>query len=161
MIEGKKAPPDKFGAHLYKHGLRKHPLYGIWCHIKERCSKDACPAYPDYGGRGITVCSEWINDAEAFITWAIDAGWTTGLFIDRIDNDGPYSPENCRWTDRKTNNNNKRGLVMVTVEGQQYSLAEAVEKFSVQKYGTVYYRLKKGWSVQDALFGARRINQHG
>ena len=91
-----------------KHGFRHHPLYTVWRHMKNRCANSNNWAYKWYGGRGITVCDKWINDAKAFILWALDNGWEKGLQIDRIDNDGNYEPSNCRFVTPKENANNRR-----------------------------------------------------
>jgi|DEB0MinimDraft_10_1074344.scaffolds.fasta_scaffold24799_2 hypothetical protein len=92
-----------------KHGKRKHPLYGVWKSIRKRCNNPNDTAYPNYGGRGISVCKEW-DDFDQFLKWAKANGWEpdSGLLIDRIDNNGNYHPENCRWVDRSTSNVNQR-----------------------------------------------------
>ena len=92
------------------HGLRYTRLYDIWADIKKRTLNPKNKAYNDYGGRGIKVCEEWKNDFMSFYDWAMLNGYeeNKGLSIDRIDNDGNYEPNNCRWVSSNIQNRNKR-----------------------------------------------------
>lgn len=132
------------------HGLSNHPLYGIWSGIKDRCTNETRAYYNNYGGRGIKMCDEWFNDFESFYTWAIENGWKKGLSIDRIDNNGDYCPNNCRWVDIITQANNCRRNVYLEYNGETHTLAEWSRIVGI-KSSTISRRLQLGWSVEKAL----------
>ena len=86
---------------------RKHPLKSTWLAMKNRCYNKNRPRYKDCGGRGITICDEWLN-YEKFEEWCLDNGWQQGLTIDRIDNNSGYCPNNCQIITRSENSKKKR-----------------------------------------------------
>ena len=115
-----------------KHGMSNSRLFKIWPGMKARCYNKNVPAYKNYGERGISVCTSWIESFEEFEKWSFEHGYSDDLEVDRIDNNGPYSPQNCRWVSRKENCRNRRNNYQVEVNGIIYqSAAEATEKLKI------------------------------
>ncbi len=106
------------------HGLATHTLHSIWSTMKGRCYGEYSIGYKHYGGRGITVCDEWKNDFMAFYNWCMANGWEKGLHIDRRENNGNYTPDNCRIVTQKVNNNNKRNNVSVTIGDKTKNMSQ-------------------------------------
>jgi len=90
------------------HGMTKHPLGRIYNSMKDRCYNENCKDYRYYGERGIGICDEWLEDRTRFFDWAFANGWEKGLTLDKIDNDGMYSPDNCQWITQSENSKKKR-----------------------------------------------------
>jgi hypothetical protein len=134
---------------LRKHGLSYTPEYRAWQTMRLRCTDPSNPAYPDYGGRGISVCERWMDSPEAFIS---DMGTKPSqeYEIDRINNHGNYEPGNCRWTTRKENCRNRRSTIWVSFRGERRVLCELCEQFGTN-VDACTKRLLAGWSVEDAV----------
>lgn len=134
-------------------------LRKIWESMHERCEYEKHQQYHNYGGRGISVCDEW-SEYIPFAKWAFRNGYAEDLSIDRIDPDGMYEPNNCRWTTMKVQANNKRTNRIVTYKGQKYTLTELAEKSGINKT-TLKERLNLGWSVEDAVERPVRLRTKG
>lgn len=120
--------------------------------MKNRCFNDGDEDYRRYGARGITVCNEWLNDFAAFREWSCSHGYAKGLSIDRIDNDGDYCPENCRWATQTQQSRNTRFNHPLTAFGETKLLCEWIEdKRCKVKYTTLWNRLKWKWDAEKAL----------
>jgi hypothetical protein len=126
----------------------------LWCAIKQRCHNPNNRAFRYYGERGIVMCESWRDSFDSFIA---DMGSrpSNGHSIDRIDNDGPYAPWNCRWATRTEQARNKRNNVILTHSGQSLGIVEWSVKTGISK-ATIYRRKKLGWSDEKALTTAVR-----
>lgn len=179
------------------HGESSTRLFGIWSGMKNRCYNENEPSYKNYGARGIQVYEDWRSSYESFRDWALANGYRDDLTIDRIDVNGNYCPENCRWINWKAQANNKRTNHVIEYCGEKHTIAEWCERLNIPKYiiydglrvgksfseiveaphtkrrlitfrgeslpvsawerrmglgrKTLYHRLERGWSVEDAL----------
>ena len=130
------------------HGQSGTVEYKTWLNIKQRCSDPNHHSYPDYGGRGITICPEWEHDYLAFLAHV--GKRPPGMTIERIENDKGYQPGNVRWAPRVEQNKNRRNVRMLTYNGKTKSVAEWGREVGIGKE-TIYYRLNQGWSIERAL----------
>lgn len=128
------------------HGLSATPEYEVWTGMIDRCMNQECEKYADYGGRGIRVCERWL-DVRNF--YADMAPRPEGLSLGRRDNDGDYTPDNCRWESWDEQRNNKRTTVWVTYMGEEMSISQCARKLGIH-YQTLRSRLLNG-SLHDAL----------
>lgn len=184
------------------HGESNTRLFRVWGSVKNRCYNENEPSYKNYGDRGIGVCAAWLTNYEAFRDWALANGYDENApygecTLDRIDVNGNYSPENCRWVNLKIQANNKTTSHFIDYRGERHTIAEWSELLGVPKYiihdglragkpfdeiveghhttrhlitfcgetlplrtwerrmglgcKTLYHRIKKGWSIEDAL----------
>ena len=133
-----------------KHGkARKERLYNIWVGMRQRCRDKNSKDYKRYGGRGIAVCPSW-EDYRTFRDWAMSSGYEDTLTIDRIDSNGNYEPNNCRWASYKEQNNNLRSNVMVIYEEEEMTMKQLAEKVGMS-YTLLKQRLSRGWTVEKAV----------
>lgn len=123
-----------------KHGYATHPAYNVWKKMIGRCYNCKNKNYHQYGGRGITVYQEWLNNPKSFVIWAENSGYKKGLQIDRIDNDGNYEPSNCRWATPKTNNRNRGNNVHLTINGVTKTQIEWAEELGVHYTTLIRHR---------------------
>lgn len=139
-----------------KHGLtferdrKPTRIYRIWIQMKIRCFKINDSHFKDYGARGITVCEEWLDDFKSFHDWAISNGYADNLTIDRIDVNGNYCPENCRWATAYEQTKNRRNTVFVEYDGDVHTLNEW-SKITGIGYQTLFYRYKVGKTPDEIL----------
>ena len=133
-----------------KHGMYSTKLYAVYSSMKARCRNKNNRNWHNYGGRGITVCEEWLNDFKAFYDWSINNGYSEGLTLDRIDNDKGYSPDNCRWATYETQQNNKRTNVYVMYKGETKTPSQLAHKYGVNAK-MVCQRVRSGWDIERAL----------
>ena len=133
------------------HAGRGERLYYIWRGMKSRCTNNGNKDFSKYGGRGISVCNEWFCNYANFREWALKNGYRNDLTIDRIDVNGNYCPENCRWITLKEQSRNKRITIYVTVNGVTKPLSEMCEDYRI-KYQSAYGLIhRKGWEPQEAI----------
>lgn len=126
-------------------------LWGRWHGIKKRCLNERDARYHQYGGRGIKVCDEWLESFDNFADWALSHGYKEHLTLERIDVDGDYCPENCKWITLQEQAFNKRDTKWVDYKGEHVQLKVLCERLGVT-YDTVHDRIyRRGWSVEDAI----------
>lgn len=131
------------------HGQTNSRLYQIWHDMKERTQNRNNKNYKRYGGRGIKVCAQW-KKFDDFRKWALDNGYKENLTIERINNNGNYCPENCRWATKEEQNRNKRDNVILEYKGERKILADWA-KDKGMSYACLKNRIKRGWSIEKAL----------
>lgn len=135
------------------HGMSKTRIYRIYKEMYARCYSPKRPEYPDYGGRGIAICDEWLDEENGFMNfynWAMANGYADNLTIDRINKDGNYEPSNCRWATAKEQARNTRNTVFLTYKGETKSVPEWSEIIGISK-DTLTYRKRSGWSDKDCI----------
>ena len=121
------------------HNDTKTRLFKIWSGMKERCYRVNHKHYKNYGGRGIEICTEWKDDYLTFKQWALCNGYKENLTLDRINVNGNYEPQNCRWITVKEQMNNKRNNHLIKIEGKMLTISQISEKYNIPK-STVRWR---------------------
>lgn len=138
-----------------KHGGTHTRLYVVWCRMMDRCYKPYVERYKNYGGRGITVCDEW-HDFSVFRKWAIESGYDPNAkhydcTLDRIDVNGNYCPENCRWIPMSEQFNNTTRSHYVCVNEEHLTISQASKKYGISA-ATIWARLNQlGWEEEKAV----------
>lgn len=132
------------------HGMSGTRLYAIYAGMKSRCLNKNRPAFYRYGGRGITICNEWVNDPQAFLDWALASGYTDKLTIERKDNSKGYSPDNCCWATDTEQCRNRRSNVYITIKNQTKTATDWAKDFGISRVA-VLKRIKRGWNPVDAV----------
>lgn len=129
--------------------MKKHPLRKVWVSMIHRCTNPSAPNYSYYGGRGVSVCAQWLD---SFDQWLVDVGDRPSAQhqLDRIESNKPYEPGNVKWSTRRQNIRNRRCTKMVCVDGVRLPLGEYCEAHGLY-YPTINSRLLNGWSVERAL----------
>lgn len=139
------------------HGMSKTRLYKVWSYMITRCYNEKFVHFPDYGGRGIVMCDEWRNDFMIFYHDMKD-GYQRGLQLDRINVNGNYCKENCRWATAKQNARNKRNNVYATINGETKLVVEWAEENAVKNYTSIHRRLKNGFKERHLLHGKPKFD---
>jgi hypothetical protein len=135
---------------LTTHGLTNSPEYSIHWNMISRCANEKNKAYQNYGGRGISVCKEWLESFECFYA-DMGARPTAGHSLDRIDVNGNYEPSNCRWATKSEQMSNMRSNRFISIDGETKILSEW-SKISGVLPDTIAYRLDKNWDTRKAVF---------
>ena len=131
-------------------------LYQVWSNMKSRCNNPNNKRYKNYGGRGIKVCKEWEQDFKAFYDWAIMSGYDSNAnfgecTIDRIDINGDYEPNNCRWISNKEQQSNRQNNRFIKYKNETKTLTQWSECLGIS-FSTLKYRLDDAkWSIDEAL----------
>lgn len=153
---------------LETHGLSSHRTNAIYHNIKQRCYNVNNASYKNYGGRGITMCSDWYNDYTEFYKWSVENGYSDELTIDRIDNDGNYEPNNCRWAskteqaiNRRVRSNSKTGITGVEYNERNGNYRALItvnkEKIDLGFYNTLKEASKVRRSAEKKYFNDENV----
>lgn len=123
---------------LAKHRLKTHPLYSVWMGVRQRCQKEYCKSFKDYGGRGIKVCDEWAKDFMPFYNWAVNNGYKKGLQLDRINNNGDYEPSNCQFITQKENLRKTRNVKLTVTRAKHIRILHKLSGMTAAEISRLY-----------------------
>lgn len=152
----------------FKHGMSDTRLYRIYYHMVQRCTNPNNARYKYYGGRGIKVCKEWLEDKELFFQWSMQNGYADNLTIDREDVNGDYCPQNCRWITNKEQQENKQNTIVCSLFGEEKPSCVVADDNGINKR-TVGERAKRGLKDEEliknpvhrkVLYEGKRYNLH-
>ena len=151
----KNRPNIKLGTHSRLKKVLEPQLYlklrNAWYGMMRRCYTEDRPDYHHYREYKIEVCDSWLKNFDEFALWALDHGVKKNLSLDRVNNNAGYSPENCRWVEKKIQVNNSSQNVLISYNGEEKTIAEWAETLGI-KYGTLYARIiTQGWNIEKAL----------
>lgn len=143
----------------------KRRLKSIYYGMKQRCYNQNGINYKYYGGKGIFICDEWLNDFEKFYEWSLQNGYSDNLTIDRIDSNKEYSPENCKWSSKSEQAYNRSMSVKLTLNGETKYLTQWAKQLNIDKK-TLSWRYRNGWSDEEILtrprdFKERKLSLNG
>lgn len=133
---------------LASHSVLRTKVYRVWLGVRQRCRNPKCPSYQVYGARGVDVCDDWYNSFDCFLRDMGDP--PEGYTLDRIDNGKGYCKENCRWASPKTQANNRRNNIIVTIDGVSHTATEWASINGLNA-GTVRERIRRGWPPEEAV----------
>ena len=143
-----------------KHKMSNTRIYRVWDGMVGRCHRPSHGSYHSYGAKGISVCEEWRNSFEVFYEWAIANGYDENApfaqcTLDRIDGNGNYCHENCRWVSMKEQSNNLSTNHRIEYKGENHTISEWSEILGISK-NVLYHRFERGWTVDKALGTPKR-----
>lgn len=146
---------QRFGIHR----LTGSKLNKTWKNMKQRCYNPKNKKYHNYGGKGISICDEWLNSFDCFQKWAFDNGYKEGLTIERKDPNGNYEPSNCEWIPFKEQHINKSNAVKIIIDGKEHYVRDLAIEYGIP-YETLWRRVKDGWDLsilfKPSEFGFKR-----
>lgn len=145
------------------HGMSCTSLHKRWRSIKDRCFNPKNKSYKNYGGRGITMCSEWKNSFESFRDWALSNGYKESLTIERRNVNGDYEPSNCLWIPLKEQAKNRRSSHLLTFNGETHNIREWSKILGIPE-NRIRYRIQNGYTTEKALtmpVGKKKGDKYG